>query len=83
MSVSNAPQIERIVAQFVHKMNQIGLTPLVDINDKHAFVAFSFKEFITAMKNTLLKAGIPEDKLTVEVVPFQGDKYIRILVKKQ
>ncbi len=83
MSVSNMSQIERSVAQFIQKMNSIGLTPLVDINDEYALIAFSLKEFLTAAKRSLIKSGVPEEKLVIEIVPFQGDKYIKILVKKR
>jgi len=83
MSVSNASNIDRNVAQFIQKMNALGLTPLVDINDEYALIAFSLKEFLAGMKRSLIKSGVPEDKLTVEVVPFQNDRYIKVLVKKR
>ena len=83
MSVSNIPQIERSVAQFIQKMNSLGLTPLVDISDDHTLIAFSLREFLSAMKRTLLKSGVPEEKLTVEVVPYGNDRYIKILVRKR
>ncbi len=83
MSVSNISQIERSLAQFIQKMNSIGLTPLVEVNDEFALIAFSMKEFLTAMKKTLIKSGVPEEKLTIEVVPFQNDRYIKVLVKKR
>ena len=83
MSVSNASNIDRNVAQFIQKMNALGLTPLVDINDEYALIAFSLNEFLAGMKRSLIKSGVPEDKLTVEVVPFQNDRYIKVLVKKR
>ena len=83
MSVSNAPNVDRHVAQFIQKMNALGLTPLVDINEEHALIAFSLKEFLTGMKRSLIKSGVPEDKLTVEVVPYGNDKYIKVIIKKR
>jgi hypothetical protein len=81
--VTNVSNIDRNIAQFVQKMNAIGLTPLLDLNDEYALIAFSLKEFLSGMKRSLIKAGIPEDKINVEVVPFQNDKYIKVLVKKR
>jgi hypothetical protein len=83
MSVSNAPNVDRNVAQFIQKMNALGLTPLVDINEEHALIAFSLKEFLAGMKRSLIKSGVPEDKLTIEVVPYGNDKYIKVLVRKR
>ena len=83
MSVSNTSNIDRNVAQFIQKMNALGLTPLVDINDEHVLIAFSLREFLAGMKRSLIKSGVPEDKLTIEVVPFQNDRYIKVLVKKR
>jgi hypothetical protein len=83
MSVSNVSQIDRKVAEFIDKMNAIGLVPLLDINDEHTMIAFSLREFLTAMKKTLIKSGVPEDKLVVEVVPYGNDRYIKVLVKKR
>ena len=83
MPVSNAPNIERNVAQLIQKMNALGLTPLLDINDEYALIAFSLNEFLTGMKRSLIKSGVPEDKLTVEVVPYGNDKYIKVLVRKR
>lgn len=83
MSVSNVSNIDRNVAQFIQKMNALGLTPLVDINDEHALIAFSLKEFLAGMKRSLIKSGVPEDKLVIEVVPYGNDKYIKVLVKKR
>jgi len=81
--VTNVSNIDRNVAEFIRKMNAIGLTPLLDLNDEYALIAFSLKEFLTGMKRSLIKAGIPEEKINVEVVPFQNDKYIKVLVKKR
>jgi hypothetical protein len=76
-------QVDRRVAEFIAKMNALGLTPLVDINDEHALIAFSEKEFLLAMKRSLIKSGVSEDKLTVEVVPFQNDRYIKVIIRKR
>jgi len=81
--VTNVSNIDRNVAEFIRKMNAIGLTPLLDLNDEYALIAFSLKEFLSGMKRSLIKAGIPEEKINVEVVPFQNDKYIKVLVKKR
>ena len=81
--VTNVSNIDRNVAEFIRKMNAIGLTPLLDLNDEYAMIAFSLKEFLSGMKRSLIKAGIPEEKINVEVVPFQNDKYIKVLVKKR
>jgi hypothetical protein len=83
MSVSNTSNIDRNVAEFIKKMNALGMTPLLDLNDEHALIAFSLKEFLTGMKRSLIKSGVPEDKVSIEVVPFQNDKYIKVLVKKR
>jgi len=83
MSVSNAPQIDKKIAEFIAKMNALGLTPLIDIRDDYALIAFSEREFLAGMKRSLIKSGVPEDRLTIEVVPFQGDRYIKVLVKKR
>jgi hypothetical protein len=76
-------QVDRRVAEFIAKMNALGLTPLVDINDEHVLIAFSEKEFLLAMKRSLIKSGVSEDKLTVEVVPFQNDRYIKVIIRKR
>jgi hypothetical protein len=76
-------QVDRRVAEFIAKMNALGLTPLVDINDEHALIAFSEKEFLLAMKRSLIKSGVSEDRLTVEVVPFQNDRYIKVIIRKR
>jgi hypothetical protein len=81
--VANTPNIDRNIAEFIKKMNALGLTPLLDLNDEHALIAFSLKEFLSGMKRSLVKAGVPEEKITIEVVPFQNDKYIRVLVKRR
>jgi len=83
MSVSNAPQVDRKVAEFIAKMNTLGLTPVVHIDESLAMVAFSLREFMAGMRRTLVKSGIPEEKITVEVVPFKDDKYIKVLVKEE
>jgi hypothetical protein len=83
MSVSNISQMDKNISQFIEKMNALGLTPLVDLNDEHALIAFSLKEFLSAMKRTLLKSGVPEDKLAIEVVPYGSDRYIKVLIKKR
>jgi hypothetical protein len=82
MSVSNT-SIDKNVAQFIAKMNALGLTPLIDIRDEHALIAFSLKEFLAGMKRSLIKSGVPEDKLLLEVVPYGNDKYIKVLIKKR
>jgi hypothetical protein len=64
-------------------MNALGLTPLLDLNDDYALVAFSLKEFLEGMKRSLIKSGVPEGKLSIEVVPFQNDRYIKVLIRKR
>jgi hypothetical protein len=83
MSVSNVSHIDRNIAEFIHKMNAIGITPLLDIRDDYALIAFSLKEFLAGMKRALIKSGVPEDKITVEIVPFQNDKYVKVLVRRR
>jgi hypothetical protein len=83
MSVSNTSNIDRNVAQFIQKMNALGLTPLLDLRDDHALIAFSLKEFLAGMKRSLVKSGVPEDKLFIEMVPYGNDKYIKVLIKKR
>jgi hypothetical protein len=83
MSVSNTPQIDKKIAEFIAKMNALGMTPLLQLNEDYALVAFSLKEFLTGMKRSLIKSGVPEEKITIEVVPFQNDKYIKVLIKKR
>jgi hypothetical protein len=83
MSVSNTSNIDRNVAQFIQKMNALGLTPLLNLNDEYALIAFSLREFLAGMKRSLIKSGVPEDKVNIEVVPFQNDKYIKVLIKKR
>jgi hypothetical protein len=83
MSVSNVSNIDRNVAQFIQKMNALGLTPLLDLRDDHALIAFSLKEFLAGMKRSLIKSGVPEDKLSIEMVPYGNDKYIKVLIKKR
>lgn len=83
MSVSNTPQIDKRVAEFIAKMNALGLTPVVDLRDDYAMIAFSLREFLAGMKRSLIKSGVSEDKLSVEMVPFQNDKYIKVLIKKR
>jgi len=83
MSVSSTSNIDRNVAQFIQKMNALGLTPLLDLRDDYALIAFSLKEFLAGMKRSLIKSGVPEDKVNIEVVPFQNDRYIKVLIKKR
>jgi len=81
MSVTS--NIDRNVAQFIQKMNALGLTPLLDLRDDYALIAFSLKEFLAGMKRSLIKSGVPEDKLSIEMVPYGNDKYIKVLIKKR
>ena len=83
MSVNDITQTDRRVTEFIAKMNGLGLTPLVDIKEDVALIAFSEKEFLGGMKRSLLKSGVPEDKLIIEVVPYGNDRYIKILVKRR
>jgi hypothetical protein len=83
MSVNDITQTDRRVTEFIAKMNALGLTPWVDIKDDMALIAFSEKEFLGAMKRSLIKSGVPEDKLVIEVVPYGNDRYIKILVKRK
>ena len=75
--------IDRKIAEFIAKMNALGLTPLIDISEEMTLIAFSEKEFLTSMKRHLIKSGIPEDKIAIEVVPFTNDRYIKIMVKRK
>ena len=83
MSVNDITQTDRRVTEFIAKMNGLGLTPLVDIKEDVALIAFSEKEFLGGMKRSLLKSGVPEDKLIIEIVPYGNDRYIKILVKRR
>jgi len=83
MSVNDITQTDRRVTEFIAKMNGLGLTPLVDIKEDVALIAFSEKEFLGGMKRSLLKSGVPEDKLIIEVVPYGNDRYIKIIVKRR
>jgi len=83
MSMNDITQTDRRVTEFIAKMNALGLTPLVDIKEDVALIAFSEKEFLGGMKRSLLKSGVPEDKLVIEVVPYGNDRYIKILVKRR
>ena len=83
MSVNDITQTDRRVTEFIAKMNALGLTPLVDIREDVALIAFSEKEFLGGMKRSLLRSGVPEDKLIIEVVPYGNDRYIKILVKRR
>jgi len=83
MSVNDITQTDRRVTEFIAKMNALGLTPLVDIKEDVALIAFSEKEFLGGMKRSLLRSGVPEDKLIIEVVPYGNDRYIKILVKRR
>jgi len=83
MSVNDITQTDRRVTEFIAKMNALGLTPLVDIKDDVALIAFSEKEFLGGMKRSLIKSGVPEDKLIIEIVPYGNDRYIKILVKRK
>jgi hypothetical protein len=75
--------IDKRVAEFIAKMNALGLTPVVDITEDHTLVAFSLREFLAGMKKSLIKSGVPEEKIIVEVVPFKDDRYIKVVVKKR
>jgi len=81
--VTNTSSIDRNVAEFIRKMNALGLTPLLDLRDEYALIAFSLREFLSGMKRSLIKSGVPEDKVSIEVVPFQNDKYIKVLIRKR
>jgi len=83
MSVNDITQTDRRVTEFIAKMNALGLTPLVDIKEDAALIAFSEKEFLGGMKRSLIKSGVPEDKLVIEIVPYGNDRYIKILVKRR
>jgi hypothetical protein len=83
MSVANTSNIDRNVAQFIQKMNALGLTPLLDLRDDYALIAFSLKEFLAGMKRSLIKSGVPEDKLSIEMVPYGNDRYIKVLIRKR
>jgi hypothetical protein len=75
--------IDRRIAEFIARMNALGLTPLIDISEETTLIAFSEREFLASMKRHLIKSGIPEDRVTIEVVPFSNDHYIKIMVKRK
>jgi hypothetical protein len=75
--------IDRKIAEFIAKMNALGLTPLIDISEEAALIAFSEKEFLASMKRHLIKSGIPENKIAIEVVPLSDDRYIKITVRRK
>jgi len=83
MSINDITQTDRRITEFIAKMNALGLTPLVDIREDTALIAFSEKEFLSGMKRSLIKSGVPESKLTIEVVPYGNDRYIKIVVKRR
>ena len=76
-------QIDAKIAEFIRKMNALGITPLIDITEKEALVAFTVKEMIQSMKRTLTKAGISEDKIRIELIPFKDTHYIKIVIVKR
>lgn len=75
-------RVAKIISDFVAKMNAIGIVPMVLPTDDDVTIAFSIPEMLRALKESLIKAGIKEDHLTVEIVPFKGDDYVKIYVKK-
>ncbi|MCI4409943.1 MAG: hypothetical protein JHC26_12690 [Thermofilum sp.] len=83
MSVNDITQTDRRLSELIAKMNALGLTPLIYIRDDEAMMAFSEREFLGALKRNLLKSGVPEEKLTVEAVPYGNDRYIKIIVKRK
>jgi len=83
MTASSSPNIDKNVAQFIQRMNALGLTPLIDLRDDYALIAFSLKEFLTGMKRSLIKSGVPENNINIEVVPYGNDRYIKVLIKKR
>jgi len=46
-------------------------------------VAFTVKEMMASMKKTLIKAGISEDKIRIELIPFKDTQYIKIIIAKK
>jgi hypothetical protein len=76
-------QIDAKIAEFIRKMNALGITPLIDITEKEALVAFTVKEMLSSMKKTLVKAGISEDKIRIELIPFKDTQYIKIVITKK
>jgi len=76
-------QIDAKIAEFIRKMNALGITPLIDITEKDALVAFTVKEMMASMKKTLIKAGISEDKIRIELIPFKDTQYIKIVIVKR
>ena len=76
-------QIDAKIAEFIRKMNALGITPLIDITEKDALVAFTVKEMMASMKKTLIKAGISEDKIRIELIPFKDTQYIKIIIAKK
>ncbi len=82
MSVKNTTQFSKAVAEFVAKMNAIGLTPYIHTTEDDVTIAFSLEEFMAAMKKTIMTAGVREDKITIEIVPFKGTEYIKIYMRK-
>ena len=83
MSINDITRTDKRITEFIAKMNALGLTPLVDIREDAALIAFSEKEFLSGMKRSLIKSGVPESKLIIEVVPYGNDRYIKILVKRR
>jgi len=75
--------VDRQVAEFIAKMNALGITPLLDITEEGSLVAFTIKEMMSSMKKSLVKAGIQEDKIRIELIPFRDTYYIKIYIAKR
>lgn len=76
------PRIIKAVDEFIAKMNALGITPLIDADDRHVVMAWKLSEMLQSLKKSLLKQGVPEGQLKIELIPFGSDYYIRVTVWK-
>lgn len=82
MAIKNETKLSKAIAEFVRKMNALGITPMIHPTDHDVTIAFSLPEMLASMKKSLISTGVPESHLTIEIVPFKGEEYIKIYIKK-
>lgn len=80
--IVNETRLSRAISDFVRKMNALGITPMIHITQQDVTIAFSVPEMLASLKKSLIQAGVPEAHLTIEVVPFKGEDYIKIYIRK-
>ena len=82
MAVKNETRLSKAIADFVRKMNALGITPMIHPTDHDVTIAFSLPEMLMSIKKSLINAGVPENHLTIEIIPFKGEEYIKIYIRK-